>query len=45
MEIYSVFDPEFKPYGQIVDGMEDTVRELLDVLKDSPQGPNVDPNI
>ena len=42
MEIYSVFDPEFKPYGQIVDGMEDTVRELLDVLKDSPQGPNVD---
>ncbi|MGN0999090.1 MAG: DUF4867 family protein [Faecousia sp.] len=42
MKIYSVFDPEFKPYGQIVDGMEDTVREILDVLKDAPQGPGVD---
>lgn len=42
MKIYSVFDPEFKPYGQIVDGMADTVQEILDVLKDSPQGPGVD---
>ena len=42
MKIYSVFDPEFKPYGQIVDGMADTVQEILDVLKDAPQGPAVD---
>lgn len=36
MKIYSVFDPEFKPYGQIVDGMEDTVREILSVLAQMP---------
>ena len=42
MRIYSVFDPEFKPYGQIVDGMADTVQETLNVLKDAPQGPGVD---
>ena len=42
MQIYSVFDPEFKPYGQVVTGMDDTVAELLDVLKDAPQGPGVD---
>ena len=42
MKIYSVFDPEFKPYGQIVDGMEETVQEILSVLKDAPQGPAVD---
>ena len=42
MRIYSVFDPEFKPYGQVVDGMEQTVQEILAVLKDAPQGPGVD---
>ena len=42
MKIYSVFDPEFKPYGQVVTGMDDTVAELLSVLKDDPQGPGVD---
>lgn len=42
MKIHSVFDPEFKPYGQIVDGMEDAVTEILSVLKDSPQGAGVD---
>ena len=42
MKIYSVFDPEFKPYGQVVTGMEETVAELLSVLKDAPQGPGVD---
>ena len=42
MKIYSVFDPEFKPYGQIVYGMEETVQEILSVLKDAPQGPAVD---
>lgn len=42
MQIYSVFDPEFKPYGQIVDGMQETVNELLAVLQDAPQGAGVD---
>lgn len=42
MKIYSVFDPEFKPYGQVVTGMEETVKELLSVLKDAPQGAGVD---
>lgn len=42
MVFYSVYDPEFKAYGQIVDGMADTVQEILDILKDAPQGPGVD---
>lgn len=42
MKIYSVSDPEFRAYGQIVDGMEDTVREILNVLKEAPQGSGVD---
>ena len=33
MKIYSVYDPEFKHYGQIVEGMEDAIRQILDVLK------------
>ena len=36
MKIYSVYDPEFKPYGQVVEGMEETVEEILSVLKDTP---------
>ncbi len=36
MKIYSVYDPEFKPYGQVVEGMEETVAEILSVLKDTP---------
>lgn len=36
MKIYSVYDEEFKDYGQIVDGMEDTVKEILDTLKYTP---------
>ena len=42
MEVYSVFDPEFKPFGQVVTGMDDTVAEILSVLKDAPQGSGVD---
>lgn len=42
MKIYSVTDPEFKPYGRVVTGMEDTCGEILSVLKDAPQGENVD---
>lgn len=36
MKIYSVLDPEFKRYGQVVTGLEETVKEILDVLKDTP---------
>lgn len=42
MKIYSVLDPEFKAYGQVVTGMEDTVEEILSVLKDAPQPEGVD---
>ena len=42
MKIYSVFDPEFKPYGQVVTGMDETVAEILSVLKDAPQSAGVD---
>ena len=42
MTIYSVFDPEFKPYGQIVTGLDQTVRELLTGLAATPQGPAVE---
>ncbi len=36
MKIYSVYDPEFKPYGQIVTGMDETVQELLGALATTP---------
>ena len=36
MKIYSVFDPEFKPYGQIVQGMEETIAEILEELEKTP---------
>ncbi len=42
MKIYSVLDPEFKPYGQVVTGMEETVDEILSVLKNAPQPTGVD---
>lgn len=42
MKIYSVFDPEFKRYGQIVSGMDDTVAQILEVLKDAPCGDAVE---
>ncbi len=42
MKIYSVLDPAFKPYGQVVTGMEETVNEILSVLKDAPQPEGVD---
>ena len=41
MKIYSVYDPEFKPYGQVVEGMEETVQQILSVLKDTPMPENV----
>lgn len=42
MKIYSVYDPEFKPYGQIVEGLEDTIQEILPVLQAAPQGAGVE---
>lgn len=36
MKIYSVFDPEFKPYGQIVEGLEDAKEEILEALVKTP---------
>ena len=36
MKFYSVFDPEFKPYGQVVKGLDDTVQEILTALAATP---------
>ena len=36
MKIYSVYDPEFKRYGQVVTGLEDAVREILTALETTP---------
>ena len=36
MKIYSVFDPEFKPYGQVVTGLDEAVHEILEALATTP---------
>ena len=36
MKLYSVFDPEFAPYGQVVRGLEDAAQEIVDALKRTP---------
>lgn len=36
MKFYSVFDPEFKAYGQVVSGMDATIEELLEAMKALP---------
>lgn len=36
MKIYSVHDLEFKPYGQVVTGLEDAAAEIVEVLKNTP---------
>ena len=36
MKIYSVYDPEFKHYGQIVEGLDDITAQILSVLKTKP---------
>lgn len=36
MKIYSVYDPAFKPYGQIVEGMDQAVAEILAALASTP---------
>lgn len=42
MDLYSVFDPAFRAYGQVVTGLDGAVAELLHVLKDAPHGRGVD---
>lgn len=36
MKFYSVFDPEFKPYGQVVKSLDETVQEILEALATTP---------
>ena len=36
MKFYSVFDPEFKAYGQVVTGMDDTLAQILEAMKALP---------
>lgn len=36
MKIYSVYDKEFKPFGQVVEGLEETVAEICSALKETP---------
>lgn len=36
MKIYSVYDPEFAEYGQVIDGMDDVAAQIIHVLKDAP---------
>lgn len=42
MKIYSVYDPEFKAYGQIVTGLDAAVQEILAALATTPQPEGVD---
>ena len=41
MKFYSVLDPEFKPYGQVVTGLDDAIAELLEAMKALPVPENV----
>ena len=36
MKIHSVFDAEFRPYGKVVEGMEDTIAQIMDALGQTP---------
>ena len=36
MKIYSVNDPEFKPYGRVVTGLEAAKAEILQALATTP---------
>lgn len=36
MKIYSVYDKEFKPFGQVVEGLEEAVAEICSALKETP---------
>ena len=41
MKVYSVYDAEFKAYGQIVNGLDEAVEEILAVLNTTPLPENV----
>ena len=41
MKIYSIYDPEFKAYGQVVTGLDDSVSEILEALGTTPLPENV----
>ncbi len=50
MNVYSIYDPEFKAYGQVVAGLDDSVSEILGALADTPLPMDVgyvptDPNL
>ena len=36
MNIQSIYDPEFKAYGQVVEGFESSIQEILAVLSSTP---------
>lgn len=36
MKLFSVFDPEFKPYGRVVEGMQESIAEICSVLAGIP---------
>ena len=36
MKVYSIYDPEFKAYGQVVTGLDESVLEILGALADTP---------
>lgn len=36
MKIYSVYDPEFAPYGHVVSGLDESVSEIVEALKLTP---------
>lgn len=42
MKIHSVFDPEFKRYGQVVTGLDDAVQQILTALEKTPLPAGVD---
>lgn len=36
MKIYSIYDPEFKAYGQVVSGLDEAAAEIVEALKTTP---------
>lgn len=36
MKIYSVYDKEFAAYGQVVHGLDESVRDIMEALKSTP---------
>lgn len=36
MKIYSVYDAEFKPFGQVVAGLDEAAAEICDALQETP---------